>query len=93
MPRIPSLFLLLVLALSVNAQRVGIVLSGGGAVGMVHIGVLKALEENDIPIDCIAGSSMGALIGGMYAAGYSPSEIDSVFNTDLNKLMARGDRG
>ena len=90
MPRIPSLFLLLVLALSVNAQRVGIVLSGGGAVGMVHIGVLKALEENDIPIDCIAGSSMGALIGGMYAAGYSPSEIDSVFNTDLNKLMARG---
>ncbi|MBK9194480.1 MAG: patatin-like phospholipase family protein [Flavobacteriales bacterium] len=74
MPRIHALFLLLVLALSVSAQRVGIVLSGGGAVGMVHIGVLKALEENDIPIDCIAGSSMGALIGGMYAAGYSPHE-------------------
>lgn len=85
-----SIVLLLFLALGAGAQRVGIVLSGGGAVGMVHIGVLKALEENDIPIDCIAGSSMGALVGGMYAAGYSPHMIDSIFNTELNRIMAAG---
>lgn len=73
-----------------HAQRVGLVLSGGGATGLTHIGVMKALEENGIPIDYIAGSSMGALVGGMYAAGYSPMEIDSLFRTDLFKTMADG---
>jgi NTE family protein len=72
------------------AQRVGLVLSGGGATGMAHIGVLKALEENGIPVDCITGSSMGALIGAMYAAGYSPWEMDSLFRTDLYRTMAEG---
>lgn len=54
------------------------VLSGGGAKGLAHIGVLKALEENDIPIDYITGSSMGAVIGGLYASGYSPEEIEAL---------------
>ncbi|KAA3648507.1 MAG: hypothetical protein DWP98_08690 [Bacteroidetes bacterium] len=57
-------------------QKIGVVLSGGGASGMAHIGVLKALEENQIPIDYITGTSIGALIGGLYAAGYSPEQIE-----------------
>ncbi len=56
-------------------QRVGLVLSGGGAKGLAHIGVIQALEENNIPIDYITGTSMGAIIGGLYAAGYSPEEM------------------
>lgn len=72
------------------AQRVGVVLSGGGASAMTHIGVLKALEENNIPVDYITGSSMGALVGAMYASGYSPAEMDSLFRTDLYKTMAQG---
>ena len=71
-------------------QKVGLVLSGGGALGLAHIGVLQALEENNIPIDYITGTSMGALIGSMYAAGYTPWEIDSLFNTDEFKNNAKG---
>lgn len=73
------LFILYCLTTTLNAQKVGIVLSGGGAKGVAHIGVLKALEENGIPIDYIAGTSMGAIIGGLYAAGYSPDEMEKVF--------------
>ena len=62
-----------------NAQRVGLVLSGGGAKGLYHIGVLKALEEYDIPIDYISGTSMGAIIGGLYSIGFSPAEIEKEF--------------
>lgn len=58
-----------------HAQKVGLILSGGGAAGLAHIGVIKALEENNIPIDYITGTSMGALIGGLYASGYSIDEI------------------
>lgn len=58
-----------------NAQKVGLVLSGGGAKGAAHIGVIKALEENDIPIDYITGTSVGAIIGSLYAMGYSPDEM------------------
>jgi len=47
--------------------RIGLVLSGGGARGAAHIGVLKVLEENHVPIDAIAGTSMGAVVGGLYA--------------------------
>ena len=61
-----------------RAQRVGLVLSGGGAKGLAHIGVLKVLEQHGIPIDYIVGTSMGAVVGGMYAAGYSPAEIERV---------------
>lgn len=90
MERIRTLLLLLLLAPSSSAQRVGVVLSGGGATAMAHIGVLKALEENGVPIDFIAGSSMGALLGSMYACGYSPAEMDSLFHTDLYRIMAEG---
>jgi NTE family protein len=59
-------------------QKVGIVFSGGGAKGIAHIGVLKALEENEIPIDYMVGTSMGGIIGGCYAAGMSPSQIEEM---------------
>ncbi|MCC6939711.1 MAG: patatin-like phospholipase family protein [Flavobacteriales bacterium] len=85
------LLLSLILAIpGAQGQQVGLVLSGGGASGMAHIGVMKALEENGVPIDYIAGSSMGALIGAMYAVGYSPWQIDSLFRTDLYRDMAEG---
>jgi len=56
-------------------QSVGLVLSGGGAKGIAHIGVIQALEDHDIPIDFVAGTSMGAIVGGLYAAGYTPEEM------------------
>ncbi len=56
-------------------QTVGLALSGGGAKGIAHIGVIQALEENDIPIDYVTGTSMGAIVGGLYAAGYTPAEM------------------
>lgn len=59
--------------------KVGLALGGGGARGVAHIGVLKALEELDIPIDYIAGTSMGAVVGGLYASGMSPAEIETHF--------------
>ncbi len=58
-----------------DRPRIGLVLSGGGARGLAHVGVLKALEELRVPVDCIAGTSMGALVGGAYAAGVSPEEM------------------
>ena len=61
--------------LSAPAQSVGLVLSGGGAKGIAHIGVIKALEENNIPIDFVTGTSMGSIVGGLYACGYSPEEM------------------
>lgn len=65
-------------AFTSSAQKVGIVLSGGGAKGIAHIGILKALEENNIPIDYITGTSMGGIVGAMYAAGYSPEQIEKI---------------
>lgn len=61
-----------------RAQRVGLVLSGGGAKGLAHVGVLKELEKNHIPIDYIVGTSMGAVVGAMYASGYSPADIEQI---------------
>ena len=61
--------------------KVGLALSGGGARGAAHIGILKVLEREGIPIDYIAGTSMGALTGGLYATGYSASEIEEFFAT------------
>ena len=74
-----SIFLLM-LSISAFGQRpkVGVVLCGGGAKGAAHVGVLKVLEEYDIPIDYIAGTSMGAIVGGLYAIGYSADELDSL---------------
>lgn len=64
-------------------QSVGLVLSGGGAKGIAHVGVIKALEENDIPIDFITGTSMGSIVGGLYACGYTPEEM-------MDLLLSRG---
>ena len=73
-------FLLIILfsacSLIASGQRVGLVFSGGAAKGLAHIGVLKALEENDIPVDYIVGTSIGGIIGGCYAIGMSPDEIE-----------------
>ena len=57
--------------------RIGLVLGGGGARGAAHIGVLQVLEEHRIPVDSVAGTSMGALVGGMYATGMSPTEMEA----------------
>jgi NTE family protein len=59
-------------------ERVGLVLSGGGARGLTHIGVLQVLEELRVPVDCVAGTSMGAIIGGLYSYGLDPYEIERV---------------
>ncbi|MFO8087331.1 MAG: patatin-like phospholipase family protein [Bacteroidales bacterium] len=80
--RIVFLFFLVFPLIQGHAQKVGLVLSGGGAKGIAHIGVIKALEDNHIPIDYITGTSMGAIVGGLYAAGYSPDEMDSIIQTD-----------
>ncbi len=71
-----------------NDLKVGLVLSGGGAKGFAHIGVLKVIEEAGVKIDYIGGTSMGAIVGALYASGYSANELDSIFrNTDFNKLI------
>jgi NTE family protein len=75
---------------TIQAQRVGVVLSGGGSSGVAHVGVLKALEENHIPIDYIAGTSMGALVGGMYAMGYTPNEIEKIILSEAFDKMVFG---
>ncbi|RNI32309.1 patatin [Rufibacter immobilis] len=72
------LFFSLVLSWQARAQKVGLVLSGGGAKGLAHVGVLKVLEKNQIPIDYIVGTSMGSVIGALYAAGYSPQDIEDL---------------
>ncbi|RRO11734.1 patatin-like phospholipase family protein [Flavobacteriaceae bacterium 14752] len=68
--------------------KVGLVLSGGGAKGLAHIGALKMIEESGVKIDYIAGTSMGAIIGGLYASGYNAKQLDSIFNkTNFTKLI------
>ena len=85
--RIPTLrcllclgLLLLLVPLAAEAQRkkVGVVLSGGGAKGVAHIGVLQVLEKAGIPVDVIVGTSMGSIVGGLYAIGYSADQLDSL---------------
>jgi NTE family protein len=61
--------------------KIGLVLAGGGAKGAAHVGVLKVLEEMRIPIDFVAGTSMGSIVGGLYAAGFSPQEIEREIRT------------
>jgi len=75
---------------TVSAQKVGLVLSGGGAKGLAHIGVIRALEENHIPIDYIAGTSMGAIIGGLYAIGYTPDEMEQLVTSEDFKRWSVG---
>ncbi len=71
--------------------RIGLVLSGGGARGLAHVGVLEALEELHIPIDAIAGTSMGAVIGGLYASGMTPKDIDTLMR-EIDWSVAFRDR-
>jgi NTE family protein len=71
-----------------SRPKVGLVLSGGGAKGLAHIGVLKTLDSLNIKVDYIAGTSMGAVVGGLYAAGYSANQLDSIFSAlDVNALL------
>ena len=74
-----------------RAQKVGLVLSGGGAKGMTHIGIIRALEENNIPIDYIAGTSMGAIIGSLYAMGYSPDDMEELLRSPDFKRWYSGE--
>jgi NTE family protein len=68
--------------------KIGLVLSGGGAKGFAHIGVLKVLEEAGVKIDYIGGTSMGAVVGGLYASGYNATQIDSIFyHTNFDELL------
>lgn len=76
---------------TVKTQRpkIGLVLSGGGAKGFAHIGVLKVLEQAGVKIDYIGGTSMGAIVGGLYASGYNATQIDSIFQeTDFDALLS-----
>ena len=71
-----------------NRPKVGLVLSGGGAKGFAHIGVLKVIEEAGVKIDYIGGTSMGSVIGGLYATGYNAAQIDSIFqSTNFDELI------
>jgi NTE family protein len=84
-------FLLTVTLSSVCAQKTGVVLSGGGASGLCHVGMLKALEEHGVPVDYICGTSIGGVIGAYYACGYSPAEIEAVVTNYLFQRITRGD--
>jgi len=92
-PILLTLFLLIpVLSLSQEKNgediKVGLVLSGGGAKGLAHIGALKVIEESGVRIDYIGGTSMGAIIGALYASGYSANQLDSIFRqTDFSTLI------
>lgn len=86
------LLLLLLLALSSTVQaRTCLVLGGGGARGAAHIGVLRVLERERIPVDCITGTSMGAIAGGLYAAGYDAEAVEAVLKGIDWKDMFRDD--
>lgn len=82
-----SIFLLSNIAVPAQAQtdehkvRIGLALGGGGARGAAHVGVLKVLEEEGIPIDCIAGTSMGSVVGGLYSAGLSVEKLERNFTS------------
>ena len=92
MRRLVSLILsLVVLAGAIKAQSVGLVLSGGGAKGITHIGIIQALEENGIPIDYITGTSIGAVVGGLYAMGYTPQEMLDLINSKEFKQCYSGE--
>lgn len=75
----------------VQAQKVGLVLSGGGAKGLTHIGIIRALEENNIPIDYITGTSMGAIVGSLYAMGYSPDDMETLLKSEDFKRWYSGE--
>ncbi|MDR2129992.1 MAG: patatin-like phospholipase family protein [Odoribacteraceae bacterium] len=79
-------------AVARERKKVGLVLSGGGAKGMAHIGVLKVLEEAGIPVDVIVGTSMGAIVGGLYAIGYDAPALDSIARLDRDWMFLLSDK-
>ena len=99
MKKLSLLLLTLLVSFSIQAQtyndhikpprkKVGIVLGGGGAKGAAHIGVLKYIEEMGIPVDYVAGTSMGSIIGGLYALGYTPDQLQQLIsNVDWSKYI------
>src|SRR2546426_8809337 len=98
MRRIVLNFLFLLLPLPSLAQenpsprprpKIGVALEGGGAMGLAHIGVLKWFEEHHIPVDYVAGTSMGGLVGGFYATGMSPDELKTLIDgMDWRKILS-----
>lgn len=96
MPKLLITIAVILFTFFVNAQnlavqkdvKVGLVLSGGGAKGMAHIGALKIIEEAGVHVDYISGTSMGAIVGALYASGYSATELDSIFrNIDFGSFI------
>lgn len=85
-----SVLLLFVIVQHMWSQRVGVVLSGGGSSGLAHIGVLKALEEYNVPVDYVTGTSIGSLIGAYYAIGYSPRQIEEMVKSSFFQNAAKG---
>ena len=85
------LFLFFGVTCFIQAQKVGLVLSGGGAKGITHIGIIKALEENNIPIDYVAGTSMGAIVGSMYAMGFTIDEMVETIKSNDFKHWSTGE--
>lgn len=83
-------FSILYILLPIHSQKVGLVLSGGGAKGLTHIGIIRALEENNIPIDYVTGTSMGAIIGALYAMGYSPDDMEELIASEDFKRWYTG---
>ncbi|MBO4244797.1 MAG: patatin-like phospholipase family protein [Bacteroidales bacterium] len=91
MKKILILFALIISSTILNAQKVGIVLSGGGAKGLAHIGVIKALEENSIPIDYVTGTSMGSIVGALYSIGYTTDEMVALFHSKDFSMWLNGE--
>ncbi|MBO8438909.1 MAG: patatin-like phospholipase family protein [Bacteroidetes bacterium] len=87
---LPYLFSLLIFT-GAKAESVGLVLSGGGAKGIAHIGVIQALEDNGIPIDYVTGTSMGAIVGAMYAMGLTPSEMMEIIKSPDFESWSKGE--
>lgn len=87
-----SLLLALFVSFSAAAQSVGLVMSGGGAKGLSHIGVIKALEEHNIPIDYVGGTSMGAIVAGLYSIGLTPEEMILIIKSDRFLSWYKGEQ-
>jgi len=89
----PAMVLLFLVCLALHAQdsrqKIGLVLEGGGALGLAHIGVLQWLYQHHVPVDLVAGTSMGGLVGGFYATGRSPDEIQQLIqNVDWDQALS-----
>src|SRR5205809_3951417 len=100
MRRMVFILLLLLLPGALRAQqnaaarprpKIGVALEGGGALGLAHIGVLQWFEEHHIPVDYIAGTSMGGLVAGLYASGKSPSELQSLVKAQSWDVIIGGE--